>query len=76
MSTLTLDSPTVLTLVSEHFELTRVDTSNTIFILKQKGIPRGARRKCDLRGPARRISKHFLMGTVSLATLHWSLKEG
>ena len=43
-STLTLDPPTVLVLVSEHFELTRVDTSNTTSILKQKGISRRAGR--------------------------------
>ena len=43
-STLTLDPPTVLVLVSEHFELTRVDTSNTTSILKQKGISRSAGR--------------------------------
>ena len=73
--TLTLDPPTVLALVSEHFELTRVDTSNTTSILKQKGIPRGAGRKCNLRGPARRISNQLLTGTVSLATLRWSLQR-
>ena len=74
-STLTLDPPTVLALVSEHFELTRVDTSNTTSILKEKGIPRGAGRKCNLRGPARRISNQLLTGTVSLATLRWSLQR-
>ena len=40
-STLTLDPPTVRTLVSEHLELTRVDTSHTTSLLKEKGIPRG-----------------------------------
>ena len=43
-STLTLDPPTVLVLVSEHFELTHVDTSNSTSILKQKGIPTGAEK--------------------------------
>ena len=74
-STLTLDPPTVLALISEHFELARLDTSYTTSILKEKGIPRGAGRKCDLRGPARRISNQLLMGTVSLATLRWSLQR-
>ncbi len=68
-STLTLDPPTVLVLVSKHLDLTHVDTSNTTSILKQKGITRGAERKCNLRGLARRISKQLLTGTVSLATL-------
>ena len=33
-STFTLDPPTVLALISEHFELARLDTSNTTLILK------------------------------------------
>ena len=74
-STLTLDPPTVLALVSEHLELTRVDTSYTTSLLKEKGIPRGAGRKSDLRGPARRISNQLLVGTVSPVTLKWSLQR-
>ena len=74
-STLTLDPPTVLALVSEHLELTRVDTSHTTSLLKEKGFPRGAGRKCDLRGPARCISNQLLVGTVSPATLKWSLQR-
>ena len=74
-STLNSDPPTVLAVVSEHFELARLDTSNTTSILKEKGIPRGVGRKCDLRGPARCISNQLLMVTVSLATLWWSLQR-
>ena len=74
-STFTLDPPTFLALINEHFELARLDTSNTTSILKEKGIPRGVGRKCDLRGPARCISNQLLIGTVSLATLRWSLQR-
>ena len=76
-STLTLDPPTVLALVSEHLELTRVETSYTTTLLNEKGVPRGAGagRKCDLQGPTRRISNQLLMGTVSPATLKLSLQR-
>ena len=74
-STLTLDPPTVLALVSEHINLTRVDTDFTTHCLKESGVPRGAGRKCNLRGQARRISNQLLTGTVSPSTLSWLLQR-
>ena len=74
-STLTLDPQTVLALVSEQIDLTRVDTDYTTHCLKERGIPRGAGRRCNLRGQARRISNQLLTGTVSLSTLSWLLQR-
>ena len=67
--TLTLDPPTVLALVSEYLDTSRVDTDYTTSCLKDKGIPRGAGRKSNLRGPSRRISNQLLTGTISPSTL-------
>ncbi len=72
---ITLDPSTVLALVSEQIDLTRVDTDITTHCLKESGIPRGAGRKCNLRGQARRISKQQLTGTVSPSTLSWLLQR-
>ena len=70
---LTLDPPTVLSLVKDLLEKKRVYTSNTTDILKGKGIQRGAGRKSDLRGSTRRISNQLLMETISLNTLRQTL---
>ena len=70
---LTLDPPTVLSLVKDLLEKKRIYTSNTTDILKGKGIQRGAGRKSDLRGSTRRISNQLLMETISLNTLRQTL---
>ena len=71
--TLTLDPPTVLSLVKDLLEKQRIETSNTTDILKGKGIKRGAGRMSDLRGPLRRMTNQLLMETISLYTLRQTL---
>ena len=70
---LTLDPPTVLSLVKDLLSKKRVYTSNTTDVLKGKGIQRGAGRKSDLRGSTKRISNQLLMETISLNTLRQTL---
>ena len=74
-SSLTLDPATVLALVGDHIETTRVETDHTTQCLKDKGVKRGAGRKSNLRGLARRISNQLLTGTISLQTLRWTLQR-
>ena len=69
VSTLTLDLPKVLALLHEHIETTRVHVSHTTLCLKDKGVPRGAGRTCELLGPARRICNQIQMDTISLNTV-------
>ena len=70
---LTLNPPTVLSLVKDLQSKKRTETSNTTDILKGISIQRGAGRKTDLRGPMRRISNQLLMETISLNTLRQTL---
>ena len=74
-SVLTLDPQTDLALVNERIDQNRVDTDFTTHCLKERGVPRGAERKCNLRGQARRISNQLLIGTVSPSTLSWLLQR-
>ena len=67
-STLTLDPLTVLALLQEYIiETTRVNASHTTLCLKYTDVPRGAIRKCKLRGSARRIFNQIQMDTISLS---------
>ena len=74
-STLTLDPATVLSLVSEHLDTKREDTSQTTINLKNNGFIRGAGRTSDLRGAIRRRTNQLLTGTISLDTLRWTLQR-
>ena len=65
--TLTLDPQTILALLHEHIETTRVHVSHTTLCLKDKGVPRGAGRTCELRGPARLICNQIQMDKISLS---------
>ena len=71
--TLTLDPPTVTALVREHLVNKREEESFTRSILMEKGIQPGEGRRCELRGPTRRCYNQFLMETISLPTLRWTL---
>ena len=74
-STLTLDPATVLSLVCDHLEAQREDTSLTTMTLKNNGFKRGASRTSDLRGASRRRTNQLLTGTISLDTLRWTLQR-
>ena len=74
-STLTLDPATVLSLVCEHLDTKREDTSQTTINLKNNGFIRGAGRTSDLRGAIRRRTNQLLTGTISLDTLRWTLQR-
>ena len=68
-STLTLDPATVLSLVCEHLDTQREDSSQTTINLKNCGFKRGAGRTSNLRGAIRRRTNQLLTGTISLDTL-------
>ena len=73
---LTLDPPTVRSLVTEHLQqVDIVPDSNTVEVLKAKGVQRGAGRTVMLTGAARRISNQLLMETISVPTLRWTLQR-
>ena len=74
-SALTLDPATVLSLVCDHLEAQREDTSLTTMTLKDNGFKRGASRTSDLRGASRRRTNQLLTGTISLDTLRWTLQR-
>ena len=74
-STLTLDPATVLSLVCEHLDTQREETSQTTINLKNSGFKRGASRASNLRGAIRRRTNQLLTGTISLDTLRWTLQK-
>ena len=74
-STLTLDPATVLSLVCEHLDTQREDSSQTTINLKNCGFKRGAGRTSNLRGAIRSRSNQLLTGTISLDTLRWTLQR-
>ena len=74
-STLTLDPATFLSLVCEHLDTQREDSSQTTINLKNCGFKRGAGRTSNLRGAIRRRTNQLLTGTISLDTLRWTLQR-
>ena len=73
---LTLDPPVVLAMVKEKLHSRLVEgKSHTLEIVLDKGVKCGEGRKCELRGPARRINNQLMMNTISIYTLRWTLRR-
>ena len=73
---LTLDPPTVMSMVKEQLRETDSEPeSHTVERLVSKGIQRGAGRDASIGGSSRRISNQMMMDTISLPTLRWTLQR-
>ena len=74
---LTLDHCQVIKLVKESLLSgdNEDEASLTLSTLKEKGVQRGVGQRSELWGQTRRVANQLTMGTISLATLRWTLQR-
>ena len=75
---MTIDPKTVLAFARDNLQTNTSqdeENSTTMWILREKDVPRGAAQGSELRGRERRLTNQMNMETISLWTLKWTLQR-